>query len=97
MAYGEGRNPEVVIRQDLAALVQMVLQLGIGGGCLVVERKNEGCLKTALESIGPLFSPASPQGSKQQLTDRDEGKRGYATFHVAEIRLAAWVARHHQI
>ena len=42
-------------------------------------------------------SPAPPQGSKEQFTDRDEGKSCDATFHVAEIRLAARVARHHQI
>lgn len=97
VAHGEGSNPEIIIRQDLAALVQLVLQVGICGRRLVVKRENEGCLQAALEFRSSLFPPASPQGSEEQFTYGNEGKRCDATLHVAEIRLAAWITRHHQI
>ncbi len=72
MPYGERRDPEIVVRQNLTLPPQPSLQTGVYDRCFVVKRKDERRLKASLKVGGSPFSPISKKGPEEQFTDSDE-------------------------
>ena len=84
VAQGQRRDPEVVIRQDLALSPEPRLQAGVHRAHVVVKRKDEGSLEPALQVVGPLWTPLPARRSEQQFADRDEGESCDPPFDVAQ-------------